>query len=129
MTNFFLKLLGIKSKPSTKNVDWLHVEGKLRELEQMSKLTDQSSAKQLIIQGDVLVDSILKDAKVAGQTMGERLRNLKERLPRTEYNNLWQAHNKRNELVHEANSFVADWEKNKYFESFKSGIGALRGMR
>jgi len=129
MTNFFQKLFNIKPKISTKGVDWLRVEGRLRELEAMALSKDQTNAKQLIIQSDILVDSILKEAKIAGTTMGERLKNLREKLPRNIYSSLWEAHNKRNELVHEANSFVADWEKSKYFESFKRGISGLRSLR
>ncbi len=129
MSEFFKKFFGINPRISFKKVDWLAVEGKVRQLDMFANSTDQASAKQLIIQSDVLVDSILKEAEVPGKTMGERLKNLRDKMPRTAYNGLWQAHIKRNELVHDAGSFVADWEKTKYFESFKAGISAIRSIR
>lgn len=112
-----------------RRVDWLEVEGRLRQLEAMSQATDQTNAKQVIIQADILVDSILKQASVAGETMGERLKRLRGKMDNNSYNHLWQAHKKRNELVHEPGSFVADWEKAQYWRYFQEGISALRGIR
>ena len=126
---FIEKLFGIKPKNSFKKVDWLSVEGKLRSLEQMALLPDQAMAKQAVIQADILVDSIMKEAGVRGQTMGERLKTLRNDLPKNVYSPLWQAHIKRNELVHDSGSFVADWEKQKYLHAFKEAISAMRGIR
>jgi len=127
--SFWSDLFSGKPKLTFKGVDWLAVDGKLRSLEQMAALTDQVNAKQLLIQGDMLVDSIMKEAAIPGQTMGERLKNLKEKMTRTTYNRLWQAHIKRNELVHDHGSFVADWEKAQHFTSFKEAISAMKGIR
>lgn len=129
MIDFLRKLLGVKAKSSFKQVDWLSVEGKIRQLEQLALTSTQAEAKQLVIQSDVLVDSIMKDAKVFGLTMGERIKTLREDLPKPVYSALWQAHIKRNELVHDQGSFVAEWEKLKYFNAFKDAISAMRGIR
>lgn len=128
---FIEKLFGGgKTQKSTfRNVDWMEVEAKLRNLEQLATMADQVNAKQLIIQSDVLVDSIMKQAGVPGSTMGERLKSLKTKIDRGVYSKLWQAHIKRNELVHDAGSFVAEWEKTQYFKAFKEGISAMRGIR
>jgi hypothetical protein len=124
------KLLNLgPQKPSFRSVDWLAVEGKLRGLEAMSTSPDQATAKQLLIQSDILVGLILNQANVPGQTLGEQLKTLRGRMENQTYHHLWQAHNKRNELVHESGSFVAAWEKDQYFRYFKAGISALRGVR
>lgn len=129
MMDFLRKLLGIKPKNSFKKVDWLEVEGKLRQLEQLALSNTQAEAKQVIIQADILVDSIMKQAGVFGLTMGERLKTLRQDLPKAVYSAIWQAHIKRNELVHDSGSFVADWEKSKHFAAFKDAISAMRGIR
>ncbi len=128
---FWQKIFGGRGakKSSFRSVDWLEVEGKLRNLELMAKNTDQTSAKQLLIQADILVDSILKQAQVVGATMGERLKTIRPKLDKQAYSQLWQAHIKRNELVHDAGSFVAEWEKQRFWQYFKTGVSALRGIR
>ena len=123
------KLFGINQQSGFRQVDWLTVEGKIRQLDSMAVSRDQATMKQLLIQADVLVDSILKEANVRGKTMGERLKILQPKMDRSTYNHLWKAHIKRNELVHEPGSFVADWEKDQYWRNFKDGISSLRGLR
>jgi len=127
--SLWARLFGVNPKASFKAVDWLAVEGKLRELEGLSISQAQANQKQLIIQADSLVDSVLKQGRVPGTNFGERLKSLRQHLPRTIYSNLWQAHLKRNELVHEPGSFVAEWELKKHFQSFKEAISTLRGVR
>lgn len=119
----------IGSGSDFRKVDWLEVEGKIRALEALATQKDQANTKQLIIQADILVDSITKQAGVKGATFGERLKTLRGKIDRTIYSNLWQAHIKRNELVHDHGSFVADWEKSKYFKAFKDAISAMRGLK
>ncbi|HUD20563.1 MAG TPA: hypothetical protein VMQ44_00645 [Candidatus Saccharimonadales bacterium] len=129
--NWLKKLFSMGGSSSAKfrSVDWLEVEGRLRSLEALTQNKDQLSAKDLILQSDNLIDFVLKSAGIRGQTMGERLKNLKTLLPRSIYQKAWSVHLKRNELVHETGSFVADWEKQTNLENAKSVISALRGLR
>ncbi|MBI4947991.1 hypothetical protein HY844_00310 [Candidatus Berkelbacteria bacterium] len=126
---FWASLFGVGNQASFRKIDWLEVEGKIRSLEALSMQKDQANAKQLIIQADILVDSITKQAGVKGATFGERLKSLRGKIDRSVYSNLWQAHIKRNELVHDHGSFVAEWEKSKYYQAFKDAISAMRGLR
>ncbi len=112
-----------------KSVDWLEVEGKLRSLDAMAASSDQAMAKQVIMQADMLVDFILKQGNVPGQTMGERLKSLQNVADRSTLNMLWGVHKKRNELAHESGSFVASWEKDKFYQDAKMAISNLRGLR
>ena len=112
-----------------KNVDWLEVEGKLRSLDAMAVSADQAMTKQVVMQADILVDSILKQANCPGQTMGERLKSLQTIADRSTLNMLWGVHKKRNELAHESGSFVATWEKDKFYQDAKMAISNLRGLR
>jgi hypothetical protein len=59
------------------------------------------SLKLAVIDADKLVDNVLKMAKISGDTMGERLEQIRgERL--SSYDRLWRAHRLRNEIVHSA---------------------------
>lgn len=115
--------------PKFRSVDWLEVEGKLRIIDELSKRTDAMAAKDIILQGDILMDSIMKQAGVAGATFGERLKNIKEIMPRSGYQQAWSLHLKRNELVHETGSFVAEWEKNTQLNNLKGAVSAMRSMK
>lgn len=112
-----------------RKLDWLEIEGKLRNLDVMAKSTDQAQTKQVIIQVDMLIDSMLKDAEIPGGTMGERLKSLSGKADRKTLDLLWKVHKKRNELVHEHGSFVAEWEVNKFYKDAKTAISNLRGIR
>lgn len=126
---FWSKWFQRQPKISFKQVDWLEVDGKRRAIEALRASQQQGDAKQAVIQADILVDSILKQAQVPGMTMGERLKAIREPMPRDVYRSLWQAHLKRNELVHESNSFVAEWEKKEYLHAFEEAIRFFRGQR
>ncbi len=124
------KLFAVEPKgPKFRSVDWLEIEGKLRTIDELAKRTDAMAAKDIILQGDMLLDSIMKQAGVAGSTFGERLKNIKEIMPRSGYQQAWPLHLKRNELVHETGSFVAEWEKNTHLNNLKGAISAMRSMK
>lgn len=117
------------SKVSFKTVDWMDVEGKLRSLDIMAASQDQAMTKQVIMQADMLIDSMLKQANVSGENMGTRLKSLQGKVDRSTLNMLWGVHKKRNELAHEPGSFVQSWEKDKYYQDAKMAISNLRGLR
>jgi hypothetical protein len=131
MWEFLKKLLGSNSprRASFKGVDWLMVEGQWRTIESLSASRQQADNKQAIIQADTLIDSIMKQAMVPGSNFGDRLRSLKAQISPSVYSNLWQAHIKRNELVHETGSHVENWEKERYLGSFKNAMSHFRGIR
>jgi hypothetical protein len=57
--------------------------------------------KQALITADRSLDNALKDI-AQGETMGERLKNSVDRFDRYMYQDIWEAHKLRNNLVHEA---------------------------
>jgi len=117
-----------KKKTARAQVDWSSIDAEVFRLNQLASTKNQADAKQLIIQMDNLVDRALKQL-VEGQTMGERMKTIKFKLDRQTYDHLWKAHLKRNELVHEAGSFVSDWELQTYFAYFKQALNDLRVIK
>ncbi len=126
---FWRELFFGAAKPTFKGVDWLDVDQRWRALSTLAQSASQADAKQALIQADILVDSIMKQAKVKGETFGERLKSLRPQIQPNVYRKLWQAHIKRNELVHEQGSFVAEWEKGAHLSAFEAAITELRGQR
>lgn len=57
--------------------------------------------KQALITADKALDNALRDV-VAGETMGERLKNAKDKFDPVVYNKIWEAHKIRNSMVHES---------------------------
>lgn len=117
------------ARPQFKAVDWNEALGRFQAILVLASSQDQASKKQAIIQADQLLDSITKELNLSGETFGLRLKNLKSHLGRQTYSRLWQAHLKRNELVHEAGSFVQDREAAEYLGYFRDALKALRQLR
>lgn len=128
---FWRDLIFGKPKPSSgfKKVDWMDIEQRWRTIQTLASSTSQADMKQALIQADIVIDTIMKQATVPGSTFGERLKALKTDMPRPIYQRLWQAHLKRNELVHEHGSFVAEWEKATHIKAFEEAMYTFRGMR
>ena len=78
------------------------------ELEQRWEEIESLDAKYSIIEADKLVDNVLKRAGLQGNSMADRLRKAEKMIPRKVYQEMWDAHKLRNQLVHEVDYFVSD---------------------
>lgn len=127
--NWFMQLISGSSKPKIRfrAVDWASVEARVSSIKMAANASDQAQKKQAIIQFDMLLDDVLKQAKAPGTSMGERMRSIGPMLAKNTNDKLWQAHKKRNELVHESGSFVADWELQQYLLGFENALSEMRG--
>ena len=82
-----------------------------------------------IIEADKLVDTVLKRGGVGGTTMADRLRKAERVVDRKTYQDMWDAHKVRNQLVHEVyHDFEPDravevlWKMKRFLVS----IGAFK---
>ncbi|MEK7650025.1 MAG: hypothetical protein AAB367_03680 [Patescibacteria group bacterium] len=86
-----------------------------------------ADAALLIIEADSLADRILKDMKLPGETMGERLQALGEQRFES-IDDLWEAHKLRNQIAHEGAKGItygdAVWALEKYEKAF-SRLGVI----
>lgn len=124
--SWLMRLFGLERGPRWKEVDWTRLEGDWQMARSLWQSPNQADKKQAVIQADSAFDRLLKEAQVPGQTMGERLKSIANRVDRGLYNRLWEAHKKRNELVHETSSFVAHWDKADYVSIYKEAAKQLR---
>ena len=95
-----------------------------QEIETLLKGGTPSQLKQALINADRSVDTLLKDL-VAGESMGERLKNAKNLLHPETYNKVWEAHKLRNSLVHEGGFEVQHFMLKGSVGHLKSAVGGL----
>lgn len=126
---------GKKSKPKYKSfgnaisMDSNFVHGKWAEIERMVSLGGDSQYKNAIMEADKLVDYVLKSKGVAGDTMGDRLKNAKSKFSNyNDYDNLWFAHKVRNSIAHEAGHDVVVTEVKRAVESFRAALKILGAL-
>ncbi|MDO8600544.1 MAG: hypothetical protein Q7R73_02910 [bacterium] len=97
---------------------WLRIEAKL-------DLQNVSDWKLAVLEADALMDDVLQKRGLEGTTMGERLKSLgvAERL--RSYEQLWDAHKLRNEIVHDAMREVSYEEVKRALGYFREAFGEL----
>ena len=80
------------------------------ELEQRWDEVEGLGGKYSIVEADKLVDTVLRRAGLQGNSMADRLRKTEKMIPRRVYQEMWDAHKLRNQLVHEVDHNVSDDE-------------------
>lgn len=92
-----------------------------------SSVTSEESSRHIaIINADKLLDQALKDSGVKGETMGERLKNSKDKL--THRNAIWYAHKLRNQIAHESDISVSAQDTKRALAAFKSALKDLGAL-
>lgn len=95
---------------------WLAVE--------QSLIRDKPETTQLaIINADKLVDYALKECGMAGNTMGERLKEAESKLTRADA--VWAAHKLRNRIAHEADVQVSYDQARRALAGYKKALKDL----
>lgn len=97
--------------------DWLAIEQKL-------KKSDDATYQLAVLHADRLLDAALRDKRVQGQTMGERMKNVKW----SKVDDIWKAHKLRNRIAHEPDTKVSYDQARRALASFRRGlkdIGAI----
>lgn len=100
-------------------------EQKLAELDQMVKSENIFQLKAVIMDADKLLDFVLKNKRIKGETLGERLKNAKDKLVWKDYQNLWEAHKLRNKMSHEMEFSPSAQELREKYAYFRKGIKSL----
>lgn len=93
------------------------------EVEKMMQKGGPTSLQQAVVEADKLVDHCLKHLQVPGDSMGERLRNAKDRF--SDYDGIWKAHKVRNQVVHESRKVLLSFEAKQAIERFKRALTDL----
>ncbi len=76
-----------------------------------------------IFNADKLVDTAMRDLRISGQTMGERLKNSKDKF--SSPNSIWHAHKLRNVIAHENDAQINFDQTRRAMNSFKQALKDL----
>lgn len=96
--------------------EWLKIENSIRR-------GNINSYRLAILDADSLLDKALKDCGVAGETMGERLKNSNKNF--ANINQVWTAHKLRNHLAHNADARVNEMVLRRAVAIFKKSLREL----
>jgi len=101
------------------------VELKWQEIEDNLKAGKPSNLSKAILDGDKLIDEALKDIRIAGDTMGDRLKNANNLFEQNLYSKVWEAHKLRNYIAHEMNAIINKSDVEEALKSFKEALVKL----
>lgn len=116
-----------RSKPSRNYVSSETKDNITREWEQIEILLKggkPSQLRQALIKADKSLDNALRDVTL-GESMGERLKNSKDRFEYSTYDRLWKAHKIRNKIVHEAGFEPPHHSVEKAIRDIEKGLTKL----
>jgi hypothetical protein len=95
-------------------------------IEQQLKRDEVSSYHLTVLNADKLLDQALKERAIKGETMGERMKTLKDTWSNA--NAVWSAHKLRNQIAHESEVQVSYDDARRALGGFKQAlkdIGAI----
>lgn len=127
----FGKKAGAKDRKygSGVTLDKKFVQNKWNKIEQMFSLGGASQLKNAVMEADKLVDYALKCRGIAGETMGERMKNAKSKFPKySDYDSLWFAHKVRNNIAHETTHELGVAEAKRSLGYFKKALEILGAL-
>lgn len=87
------------------------------------------SGSMAIIEADKLTDTILKKARIEGNSMAERIRKTEKLVRRDTYQGLWDAHKLRNSLVHDMDMEVSERHINEALSKIKRYLVELGAFK
>jgi hypothetical protein len=79
-----------------------------------------------VIEADTLLDHCLKQLNVPGDSLGERLRQSRNRFQA--YDDVWQAHRVRNQVVHETDKELLASEAKSVVAKFRQALTDLGAL-
>jgi hypothetical protein len=116
--SFLSRLFGPKDEPEYKGI-----KERWQDIERLMESDTDLSWKVAVLEADKLMDSALKQAKMRGNTMGERLRFAVSH--KGNLRSVWEAHNLRNELAHNTHYRLEKSEAKRAIGIFKDGLKTL----
>ena len=89
------------------------------------RILQPGTAALAVSDADKLLDAAFRLKRVAGSTMGERLKNAKTLFPHDLYQDVWEAHKLRNTLAHEIGSSASSGQAKAAVASFRKAMYQL----
>lgn len=87
---------------------------------------DPSSLQLAVLNADKLLDQAMRERGIAGDSLGERLKNGKSNFH--DINAVWNAHKLRNRIAHEHDVKLTKHDVSKALAAFKAGLRDLGAL-
>ncbi len=110
-------------------LDTQQVSQQWSEIQTKIGLGGSSHFASAIVAADRLLDHVLRQKGYTGDTMGERLKNARDDMSSFAYQNAWQAHKLRNQLVHEMGIEIMSYQAKEAIGQYESALRDLGGLR
>lgn len=101
------------------------IHSKWQEIEGLMKLGQPSNYSRAVLEADKLLDHVLRGYRAPGMTMGDRLKASRNRFSSEGYESAWRGHKVRNELVHNAQYELMDYQAKDAIKNFKKSLDDL----
>jgi hypothetical protein len=114
------------TKKSTPQLDVNKYRLKWLEIERQLKRDEPSTCLLAVLNADKLLDQALRERGTKGETMGERMKTIKDTWSNA--NAVWGAHKLRNHIAHETDAKVSYEDARRALGGFKQAlkdIGAI----
>ena len=118
LARFFRRLFA----PRIEGLDRGVIQARWNEIERAAA-GGEVNLKFAVMEADALLDHALKSMAMPGKTLGERLRYAAYKYPNI--NRVWNAHRLRNQLAHEASSYLDPSMARKALKDFKDALQLL----
>ena len=86
----------------------------------------EAGRQQALIEADKLVDFVLREYRVAGNSMAERMRSSEQLIPN--YQQLWDAHKLRNKVAHESDVTLSTKQIKQALRSYQQTLKGLKAL-
>jgi hypothetical protein len=104
---------GVQLDVDKYRLKWLAIENQLKR--------DQEASYHLcVLNADKLLDQAMRERGIKGETMGERMKNIKDTWSNA--NAVWTAHKLRNQIAHESDVRVSYDDARRALASFKQAL-------
>jgi len=95
-------------------------------IEQIMQEDSESAHTRAVVDADKLLDFVLKKKGIAGETIGERLKNGKNHFK--DVDSVWRAHKVRNQIAHEMDMKITHAQAQQALDLFKKGLRDLKAL-
>jgi len=110
-------------------VEKKHITKRWYEIEELVNAQGATASNQAVIKADKLLDSVLKQLALPGDTMGDRLKSARDKFSSYEiYDTAWKAHKMRNAVVHEDNFDLHKRTAKSTLGQFRKVLKDLRAL-
>jgi transposase len=116
-------LITALSKKGKTQLDVTKYRSRWLKIEQQLVRDNPTSYQMAILEADKLLDAALKERRLPGETMGERMKSAQKMWANA--NNVWTAHKIRNQIAHETDIKLSYDASRRALSAYKQGLKDL----